>query len=102
MLLVRVEPAGLEFSAREGQTVMAAALESGLYWPTVCGGLGTCRTCALRVVSGVLAPVSRWEADGLREVGLSATTGPSQSRLACQALVGAADVVVHKVGVRPA
>lgn len=103
MPIVRVEPAGLELPAEAGQTIFAAAAAAGVRWPTVCGGVGTCRTCFVRVrrdQADRLSPVERWEREGLGELGLP--DGPDDVvRLACQARAEA-DVVVTKPGVRPA
>ena len=35
-----------------GQSVMAAAEDQGIFWPTVCHGLAECHTCFFEVVSG--------------------------------------------------
>lgn len=97
---VRVEPVGVEFGADEGQTLMEAAHEAGYYWPTVCGGQGSCRTCFVHVLSGGqdLSPVGGWEAEGLATLPRA---GDHPVRLACQARVGG-DMTVRKAGVRPA
>ena len=86
--------------AQDGVTIMDAARQSGLYWPTTCGGEGRCSSCALTVVNG---------AENLTEMGRSerktieAELGPSALakgvRLACQARV-LGDVEVLKPGVR--
>lgn len=80
---------------------MIEAARAGYHWPTVCGGNGTCRTCFFRVRSGAehLSEVGRWEAEGLRELGLAGTPG-GEVRLACQARA-TGEVVVYKPGVRP-
>jgi ferredoxin len=97
---VRVEPAGLELLAAEGQTLMAAANAAGRWWPTVCGGNGTCRTCFAVVTAGAehLSPVGSLEAEGLALLGVPTRPG-EQVRLACQAQVHGA-VVARKAGVR--
>ena len=99
---VRVEPAGIEFSVEAGQTVMAAATDAGLRWPTVCGGLGTCRTCFMSVEDDAgenLSPVEPWEQEGLDDIRMTASGAGGEIRLACQARP-LADVVVRKTGVR--
>ena len=48
---VTVLPAGREFSAEPGQTVLDAALAAGIVLPYSCRN-GTCSTCEGRVVSG--------------------------------------------------
>lgn len=97
---VRVEPAGLDLVATDGQTLMEAARAAGYYWPTVCGGKGSCRTCFAAVLAGTehLSPVQPWEAEGIEALAL----GPAEARtvrLACQARVRG-PVTVRKLGVR--
>ena len=99
---IRIEPSGLELLAAEGETVMQAALRHGLYWPTVCRGNGTCRTCYLVVVGGGehFLPAGPGEAEAITEMTRSFGRRGESVRLACQAHV-AGDVVVSKYGVRP-
>src|SRR5688572_14139022 len=103
MTKVVVEPSGIEFEAAIGQTLMAAAQASGLYWPTTCGGQGVCTTCLSEVVRGgaALAEMSRSERKTLvAERGEAILRRPV--RLACQAAVlHEGEVCVSKTGVRP-
>lgn len=48
---VTVQPSGHEFTVKAGQTVLDAALESGLILPYSCR-TGTCSTCRGRIVQG--------------------------------------------------
>jgi 2Fe-2S ferredoxin len=102
MTRVRVLPAEIEFEARVGQTLMEAAHANGLYWPTTCGGQGTCTTCLSEIVSGqeCLAEMGRSERKRLvSERGEAFLMKPM--RLACQAGVMKDGVVtLTKVGVR--
>ena len=100
---IRIEPSGLEIQADDGESVMAAARRHGLYWPTVCGGNGTCRTCYLVVVDGGehFRPAAAAEAEGIRGITRLLGHAAEPLRLACQATVSG-DVVVSKYGVRPA
>lgn len=100
MARVRVEPAGVQFDVALDESIMAAAVRQGYRWPTVCGGMGSCRTCFLTVVEGSshLSPVLPYEQEGLNELG-RARTDTSEVRLACQVKV-TGDAVVHKRGVR--
>ncbi len=103
MAQITVLPANIEFEARPGETIMAAALAGGLYWPTTCGGQGICTTCMSEIVSGAdnLLEMSRGERKTLvAELGEGVLRGPA--RLACQAVVLGGAVVVSKPGVRPA
>jgi 2Fe-2S ferredoxin len=102
MSKVRVEPAGIEFEAGLGETLMAAAVSAGLYWPTTCGGQGICTTCLTEVVAGgeVLSEMSRYERKTLAaERGEAVLRRPV--RLACQASVKCEGLLlVSKPGVR--
>jgi 2Fe-2S ferredoxin len=102
MAKVIVQPAGLEYEAAIGETLMAAARGCGYYWPTTCGGQGVCTTCLSEIVSGgeVLAEMGRSERKTLTaERGEAILKRPV--RLACQAAVlRDGTVVVNKAGVR--
>ena len=100
--IVRVEPLGAALEVFDGESIMAAAHRLGYYWPTICGGEGSCHTCYLRVLSGGenLTAEEPYEREGLEELRRAARSG-DELRLACQArAVG--DAVVHKRGVRAA
>ncbi len=96
---VTVEPSGATFEVEPGESVFAAAARHGYRWPTVCGGLGTCRMCLMTVLDGVEAcsAIEDWEAEGLEEIG--ASRGPAVQRLACQTRI-TGPVRVRKPGVR--
>lgn len=98
---VQVSPLGVVISVREGETIMAAALALGYYWPTTCQMLATCGTCAVTILEGAenLSPMERAErACLLNQRGPGALSQPV--RLACQARV-LGDVEVRKYGVQP-
>jgi ferredoxin len=48
---IRVEPFGWEFEVAPGQTILQAALERGLPWPSRCR-VGSCATCRCRLIEG--------------------------------------------------
>ncbi|HYP85014.1 2Fe-2S iron-sulfur cluster-binding protein [Variovorax sp.] len=48
---IRIEPAGLEFEAAAGRTVLQAAHDAGIDLPTSCRN-GTCRACMCRMDPG--------------------------------------------------
>lgn len=102
MTTVVVMPAEIRFEARVGQTLMEEARRAGLYWPTTCGGQGTCTTCLSEIVSGreFLAEMGRSERKRLvAERGESFLLKPM--RLVCQAAVsGDGSITVTKIGVR--
>lgn len=56
---VDVEPAGLRFTARAGQTVLAAALQAGVALPSSCRN-GTCRSCLCRLQDGAVSYTVEW------------------------------------------
>jgi ferredoxin, 2Fe-2S len=101
MAKVRVEPEGLEFEAGDGQTMMDAAHDAGLYWPTTCGGEGLCTSCACSIENGEdnLDEMGRSEMKTLAEEMGEGTVRARHLRLACQARVYG-DVIVTKRGVR--
>ncbi|MGC8512016.1 MAG: 2Fe-2S iron-sulfur cluster-binding protein [Acidimicrobiales bacterium] len=106
---VAVEPSGVEFDVADGETVFEAARRCGVRWPTVCGGVGSCRTCFMVVVCGsqFCSAIDDWEAEGLADlatvaVARSGTAGPAAAgpvRLACQTRISG-PVTVRKPGVR--
>ena len=102
---VRVEPSGIEFDVRKGETIMGAATRSGFRWPTVCGGQADCGVCVLEIVDSPvpLPPPSVIERERL--VVLPETRrGPELNyRLACQLRPNAAAevLVIRKRGVAP-
>ncbi|HSP56327.1 MAG TPA: 2Fe-2S iron-sulfur cluster-binding protein [Dehalococcoidia bacterium] len=102
MPTVLVLPDGLTFTAEEGQTLMDATHEAGLFWPTTCGGQGICTTCSCAVDTGDenLDPMGRSELKTLTADLSEPTVRARRLRLACQARVKG-DVTVTKRGVRP-
>lgn len=48
---IRIEPAGFEFEATPGRTVLQAAEDAGLEIPASCRN-GTCRTCICQATRG--------------------------------------------------
>jgi len=99
---ITILPLDLIIEADEGVTIMDAAHEHGLYWPTTCGGEGICTSCACTVEDGEanLEPIGRGELKTLAEDLSEAAVRSRRLRLACQARVHG-DVTVTKRGVRP-
>lgn len=56
---VVVEPAGWTFSARPGQSLLAAALAQGIRLPSSCRN-GTCRACLCQLRTGQVAWLVEW------------------------------------------
>ncbi len=98
---VIVLPDNIAFQADDGQTIMDAAHEAGLFWPTTCGGQGICTTCACAVEAGAenLEQIGRSELKTLTADLPEAAVRARRLRLACQARV-TGDVTVTKRGVR--
>ncbi len=95
---VTFQPGGRSAEVARGTTLLDAAEAAGVEVPSNCGGVCACTTCHVWVEEGLasLSEIEEREDDRLQEAqGLSA-----RSRLACQAKVGAADVVVRIPGNR--
>ncbi|MFI7701880.1 2Fe-2S iron-sulfur cluster-binding protein [Nonomuraea sp. NPDC049480] len=95
---VLVQPSGVELAVGEEETLFQAAERAGYRWPTICGGLGTCRTCFVQVQEGV-EHCSQMEA--LEREGIQSLRQPLDGsvRLACRLRV-TGPVTVTKRGVR--
>ncbi len=101
MVVVRVEPAGIDVAVDNGETLMAAAVRAGYRWPTVCGGQAECGVCVLEVVRSVdIDPPAPLEAARLAAVPERRLRPDASLRLACQLRVGTPGLVVFKRGVR--
>ena len=100
---ITIFPLDRVIEAPNGATIMEAAWEHGLYWPTTCGGEGICTSCACSVDEGAenLEPMGRSELKTLKEELGEAAIQARRLRLACQARVRG-DVTVTKRGVKPA
>jgi 2Fe-2S ferredoxin len=100
---VHVEPSGVDVEVGEGQSVMAAAEEQGLFWPTICHGLAECHTCFFEVLEGAeyLEPPNGSEETALQNFAGRSWYQGKIIRLACQARVRGS-VIVRKPGVRQA
>ena len=100
---VMVQPSGIAFSLAPDETVIEGAWRAGLWWPTLCGGRGSCKMCVFRVLGGAagLSPLAQWEREGLQEIGRLPPASDAVYRMACQASAST-DIVVQKPGVRRA
>jgi len=56
---VTIKPQGWVFSVAEGESLLAAALRSGIRLPSSCRN-GTCRTCICRSSTGTVAYLIPW------------------------------------------
>ena len=82
LVAVELQPVGLRVQVAPGTRVLEAAQASGIELVSVCGGEGTCGTCRVRAVDGVLSAETAEE-----ESLLSDTERGDGWRLACQAQV---------------
>ena len=73
------QPLGRHVTVPARTTLLEAAQSAGVELVSVCGGMGTCGTCRVRLMSGDLSPVT---ADEEFELGDDLSRG---YRLACQA-----------------
>ena len=103
MAKITILPLSETIDAADGVTIMEAAWENGLYWPTTCGGQGICTSCACSVTEGEenLEAMGRSERKTLSEELGEAAIQARRLRLACQARLHG-DVTVMKPGVRRA
>jgi len=99
---ITILPLDRVIEAAEGATIMDAAHEHGLYWPTTCGGEGICTSCACTIEAGEanLDPIGPGELKTLAEDLSESAVRARRLRLACQARVHG-DVTITKRGVRP-
>ena len=74
------EPLGRRTQTRSGQTLLEAAQSAGVGLASVCGGVGTCEECRVRLASGRLTPPTLVEQAVMTPAELTAGF-----RLACQA-----------------
>jgi ferredoxin, 2Fe-2S len=98
---VRVEPLGVDLDVAPGETIFGAAHRLGYAWPTVCGGVASCRVCYLEVVEGAdcLSEMSELERRALAETFGGNEHDGKPVRLTCQTELIADGAVVYKRGV---
>jgi ferredoxin len=92
-------------SVEEDETVLAAALAAGWRWPSVCGGLAACGTCAFTVEEGAgwLTPIEAREQAKLNVLPARRTAPDACWRLACQSRVSRGGaIVIRKICTPPA
>jgi uncharacterized 2Fe-2S/4Fe-4S cluster protein (DUF4445 family) len=80
-LLVELQPIGRRAEIAPGETLLSAAQSVGVELQAVCGGVGTCGQCKVRLIAGSLSAATSQEMEKLGPELLS--TG---HRLACQAI----------------
>lgn len=77
---VDFEPIGRRIQVPEGTDLLSAAQAAGVQIVSICGGIGSCEECIVRLESGELAPPTMIEKDVFAPEELEAGI-----RLACQA-----------------
>jgi uncharacterized 2Fe-2S/4Fe-4S cluster protein (DUF4445 family) len=78
---VDFEPIGRRMEILEGETLLIAAQTAGVQIISLCGGVGACESCKVRLISGELTPPTLEEQEGLGSEDLA-----KGYRLACQAI----------------
>ncbi|MBT9540052.1 2Fe-2S iron-sulfur cluster-binding protein [Thiobacillus sp.] len=93
MPMLTINPSGKTVPSTEGMSILEAVLAAGVTMPHKCEGKAECGSCHIFVTVGrkTLSKTQRLENEKLDTlVGVS-----SNSRLACQAKLGAEDVTVE-------
>ena len=100
MATVRINPGGTEIEVHPGESLLEAAERQGYSWPTICGGVGMCTMCWVRVESGDenLSEMRPFERDALEMNRGSGSSVQPGTRLGCQ-VHAHGDAVVFKRGV---
>src|SRR6476646_2385987 len=86
---VHIQPASVDITVEDGETILHAAERLGYHWPTVCHGQAICTTCSFEVVEGSenLNGRGPLEAAALAEYLDDPYYEGREIRLACQSLV---------------
>jgi uncharacterized 2Fe-2S/4Fe-4S cluster protein (DUF4445 family) len=79
-VLVDLEPIGRRIAIPAGQTLLDAARAAGIELVSLCGGVGSCHGCIIRLMEGELTAPTSVEGESLSPEELA-----SGFRLACQA-----------------
>ncbi len=104
MVTVRVRPLDIDVDVEDGESLMDAAERQGYRWPTLCGGVGMCTMCWVRVETGAehVSPMRQLERDALEMYRWDEGARPEGDvRLGCQVFV-TGPVTVFKRGVNVA
>jgi uncharacterized 2Fe-2S/4Fe-4S cluster protein (DUF4445 family) len=78
--IVEMQPVGRRCQVQPGDSLLFATQSAGVELAAICGGIGACDTCRVRLIQGTLSPATLIEEGEFSEAQL--TTG---WRLACQA-----------------
>jgi len=88
-LRVQFENLDTEITVAPGTTLLDAALEANADLNNYCGGMCSCGSCRLEIVSGELSPI-----DSMEQTTLDIVRESESDRLACQTRI-LGDVVVR-------
>jgi uncharacterized 2Fe-2S/4Fe-4S cluster protein (DUF4445 family) len=89
LYLIDLEPVGKRTKIPAGSSLLAAAQRAGVELVSLCGGIGACDSCKVRLVEGRLSETTLTESAELTETELD-----SGIRLACQAFP-LSDIKLH-------
>jgi radical SAM protein with 4Fe4S-binding SPASM domain len=73
---LEIRDGDISFTARPGETILAASRRAGVSIPHTCGGKGECHTCRFDLLEGELTPLSKGERRCAEQLGTQ--------RLSCQ------------------
>lgn len=79
--LIDLEPVGRRIEIAPGTSLLEAAQNAGVELVAICGGVGVCQSCRVRLVKGDCSPLTIEEESGLTQEELS-----QGYRLACQTI----------------
>ena len=92
MTEVAFQPIGRRIEVKPGSTLLEAAQDAGVALSAVCGGVGVCGDCRVRVLNGAVSALNATEKDMLTDSDLA-----SGLRLACQVEIKGASAIVVDV-----
>lgn len=92
MTEVAFQPIGRRVTIEPGATLLDAAQDAGVALSAVCGGVGVCGDCRVRVLRGQVSALNDVERDHLSEAELA-----DGMRLACQTVIEADGAIVIDV-----
>lgn len=95
---VRVEPAGLEFGLRPGESVLEAAQRNNIRWPSICKGQASCTTCFIKILQGY-ENIPKAQPAETEALATARRVEPGETRLACQ-VRPTGDLTVNKKAIR--
>ena len=52
---IHFQPDNVTITGADGENLLAAAVQAGVYIPAYCGGDGVCGRCKLRIVKGKIS-----------------------------------------------